>query len=842
VTQQNEKAVDESRVAETDGTRRFDRKRSYSIQITPSTIWLGTLLALVVSVMIGVFEYLLAPVMVNDRVFSTVNITTEVLRTTCAITVFGVVWLTRRFSLDIRSLTIAMAFLAAGILTILRLLTFPQMPSVSGSSEDIDHSLYLTVFLRYTIGVAMLGSVFIRKQSQTSKKGIRVAIFATAAYLVAVTAIVLAPGNPLPSIQQGGVLLHPGIVEMELGAICVSYIAALGYAWIAVKDNDSRYALVSIGMILYAQAGFAFLQSPTSEDAVFLVGRATALVGFFLVFLAVMKTSLYLPYVKLESATREFGLAKSEVIKKTEEMRALAQDLTERRLVEAALRKSEKSYRDLVETATEGVWRIDENTKTVFVNRQMAEMLGYSVEEIEGTAMSDFVEPSARQTFGQHMDSRRKGVKERYELPFVRKDGRVIHGLISATPAFDEIGDFKGSTAFVTDITERKRSEDALRASERMLFRFLVDLPVGIVVNDPKGRPLFSNDKARQILGAALDTSVADDAVVAFRQGHVAGTDRSYPIDRSPMTRALKGESSMVDDFEIRRGTENVQLEIWGTPVTDQNGQVLYGIVAFQDITERKKSEQLIIDLNKSLEIHAKRLADINKELETFSYSVSHDLRAPLRTIDGFSTILLEHHSGALDEKGKDYLNRVRAGCQRMGQLIDDMLKLSRITRDEMTWEKVDLSKIARSVLAEIRKAQPERRVKLSIEDGLVVHGDARLYRILMTNLLENAWKFCQKQPRPVIEFGATAINGERVLFVKDNGAGFDMKHAGRLFVPFQRLHSSVEFAGTGIGLATAQRIVYRHGGRIWAEGEVGKGATFYFTEGHGGSISATDA
>jgi PAS domain S-box-containing protein len=842
VTQQNDIAAGEPRIEEADGTGRPDEKRSYSIHITPSTIWLGTFLALVVSVIIGLFEYLLAPVTVDDRVFSTVNITTEILRTTCAITVFGVVWLTRRFSLDRRSLIIAMAFLAAGILTILRLLAFPEMPSMSGPSEDIDHSLYLTVFLRYTIGVAMLGSVFTRKERQVSKKGIRVAIFATAAYVVAVSAIVLVPGSPLPSLQQGGILLHPGFIEIESGAIAVSYVAAFGYAWIAARENDSRYALVSIGMILYAQAGFAFMEDPTSEDAVFLVGRATALVGFFLVFLAVMKTSLYHPYVKLEKATRDFDLAKSEVTKKTEEMRALAQDLTERRLVEAALRKSEKSYRDLVETATEGIWRIDENTTTLLVNQQMAEMLGYKVEEIEGKAMSEFVEPSARQTYDQHMERRRKGTKERYELPFIRKDGQEIHTLISATPAFDEMGDFKGSIAFVTDITERKRSEDALRASERMLFRFLVDLPVGIVVSDPKGRPLFSNDKAKQILGTRVDTGIADDAVIASLEGYVAGTDRSYPVERSPMTRALNGESSMVDDVEIRRRGESVQLEIWGAPVTDQNGKVLYGIVAFQDITERKKSEQMIVDLNKSLEIHAKRLADINKELETFSYSVSHDLRAPLRTIDGFSTILLEHYAGAFDDKGKDYLNRVKAGCRRMGQLIDDMLKLSRITRDEMTWEKVDLSKIARSVLAEIRKAQPERKVKLSVEDGLVVHGDARLYRILMTNLLENAWKFCQKQPRPVIEFGVTTINGERIFFVRDNGAGFDMKHAGKLFVPFQRLHSSVEFAGTGIGLATAQRIVYRHGGRIWAEGEVGKGATFYFTEGRGGNTPKTAA
>ena len=819
-----------------EGTGQSSDRKPVSVELSSKTIWLVALVFLAVSVLIGLFEYLLAPVSVDTRIFSTINITTEVLRTTCAISVFGVVWLTRRFSLDRRSLVIAMAFLAAGILTLIRMLTFPAMPSVSGLTEDVDHSLYLTVFLRYTIGLAMLGSVFVGIERQVSRNGIRFALIATAAYIAVATAIVLIPGSPLPEIEAGGILLHPGFVELELGAIAISYLAAFNYARLAARENSGRYALVSIGLILYAQAGFAFLEDPATEDAVFLIGRATALVGFFLVFLAVMKASLLHPYVRLDRATKAFEDTRSEVVKKTEEMRMLAQDLTERRLVEAALRKSEKGYRDLVETATEGIWRIDEDTSTIFVNQQMAQMLGFTVKEMEGTSMSDYVDKASLPLFERHMVLRKKGVRERYEISFVRKDGRKIHVLVSATPAIDEMGEFKGSIAFLTDITERKRSEDALRASERMLFRFLVDLPVGIVVSDPAGRLLFSNDRARQILGVEVDTSIPDEATIAFQEAYVAGTDKHYPTNRSPIVRALKGEASVVDDVEIRKGQEKVQLEIWGAPVTDQEGDVLYGIAAFQDITERKISEQVIMDLNRSLEIHSKRLADINKELETFSYSVSHDLRAPLRTIDGFSSILLEHYSNVLDDKGKDYLGRVKAGCRRMAQLIDDMLKLSRITRDEMTWEKVNLSKTARNVLAELRKAQPERKVKLVVEDGLVVQGDARLYRILLTNLIGNAWKFCQKQPRPVIEFGATAINGERVFFVRDNGAGFDMKHAERLFVPFQRLHSSVEFAGTGIGLATAQRIVYRHGGRIWAEAEVGKGATFYFTEGQGGN------
>ena len=232
-----------------------------------------------------------------------------------------------------------------------------------------------------------------------------------------------------------------------------------------------------------------------------------------------------------------------------------------------------------------------------------------------------------------------------------------------------------------------------------------------------------------------------------------------------------------------------------------------------------------------------------NKELEAFSYSVSHDLRAPLRSIDGFGQILLEDYADILDAQGKDHLVRVRSATQHMGELIDDLLKLSRVTRSEMKQVLVDLSALARAIAVELRKSQPERRVQFVIAPGAVANGDARLLRVLLENLLANAWKFTSKHPTARIEFGVTQLGevgsqqsavGSRqsqiVYFVRDDGAGFDMSYAGKLFGAFQRLHTASEFPGTGIGLATVQRIVYRHGGRVWAEGAVDQGATFYFT------------
>jgi light-regulated signal transduction histidine kinase (bacteriophytochrome) len=219
-----------------------------------------------------------------------------------------------------------------------------------------------------------------------------------------------------------------------------------------------------------------------------------------------------------------------------------------------------------------------------------------------------------------------------------------------------------------------------------------------------------------------------------------------------------------------------------------------------------------------------------NKELEAFAYSVSHDLRAPLRSMDGFSQALLDDYSDKLDEQGRDYLKRVRAGAQRMGTLIEDLLKLSRIARHEMQREQVDLSALAGKIAAELKESEPSRDVVLSIQDGLVADGDERLLRVVLENLLGNAWKFTGKRAKAVIELGATEHEGQTAYFVRDNGAGFDMAYADKLFGAFQRLHSTSEFTGTGIGLATVQRIVHRHGGRVWAEGKVGEGATFFFT------------
>ena len=244
------------------------------------------------------------------------------------------------------------------------------------------------------------------------------------------------------------------------------------------------------------------------------------------------------------------------------------------------------------------------------------------------------------------------------------------------------------------------------------------------------------------------------------------------------------------------------------------------------------ESEQAALELAETRAELVRDLEHKNRELESFSYAVSHDLRAPLRRIDSFSRAILESQSDKLDESGRRYLDRVREASQQMSQLIDDVLYLSRVTRADLREQDVDLSTLAQLILARLQESEPARKVEVKIRPGVIVTGDGQLLRIALENLFENAWKFTSKQAESRIEFGVTQASGEPTYFIRDNGAGFNMTYVDRLFGPFQRLHAQGDFPGSGIGLATVQRIIHRHGGRVWAEGLVGQGATFQFTLG----------
>ncbi len=387
------------------------------------------------------------------------------------------------------------------------------------------------------------------------------------------------------------------------------------------------------------------------------------------------------------------------------------------------------------------------------------------------------------------------------------------------------------SDAFNDMLSQIQQRDDSLRAKEARLRAILESALDAIITMDHEGRITAFNPAAEKMFGyertRAVGAPLADLIIPpALRERHRRGLG-AY-LDR--------GESAVLgrrlEISAMRAGGEEFPVELAITRIPQEGPPIFTGFI--RDITERKQAEREIRQLNEQLERRvAERTAQLeasNRELEAFTYSVSHDLRAPLRSIDGFTSALMEDGGAVLDEKCHRHLSRVRAAAARMGMLIDDLLSLSRLTRAEMRRERVDLSALGRQIAEELRHSQPNRAVSVTIEDGLVVDGDSHLLRVVVENLLRNAWKYTSKHDRASIELAAGGNGAKHVYHVRDDGAGFDMAHVDLLFRPFQRLHRQADFEGTGVGLATVQRIIERHGGRIWAEGAVEKGATFYFT------------
>jgi PAS domain S-box-containing protein len=403
------------------------------------------------------------------------------------------------------------------------------------------------------------------------------------------------------------------------------------------------------------------------------------------------------------------------------------------------------------------------------------------------------------------------------------KSGEIRTWLFSA-----ESIDIAGETCLIgvsVDITESKRAVEVIREREKRFSDIADSAMEWIWEVDAKGKYIYSSPVVEKILGYNHEEIMKKHFYDLF-----------LPEEREELKKAAFAafaQKQPIKDLINKNRCKNgktVELLTSGVPVIDEAGNLLGYRGVDTDVTERRRAEQALKESMANLEQSSNQLAATNKELEAFSYSVSHDLRAPLRSIDGFSQALLEDYEKKLDKTGQDYLRRLRTASQKMGELIDGILKLSRLTRSEMHHVPIDLSTLAEEITNRFQEMQPERRVKFAIAKDLTTNGDPQLLRVLLENLLGNAWKFTSKNPRAKIEFSMNRNNGKKAFFVRDNGVGFDMTYADRLFSAFQRLHEATEFPGTGIGLATVQRIINRHGGTIWAEGAVGKGATFHFT------------
>jgi PAS domain S-box-containing protein len=479
-------------------------------------------------------------------------------------------------------------------------------------------------------------------------------------------------------------------------------------------------------------------------------------------------------------------------------------------------------YRSLVLAIAQVIWTLDSGGSMTGEQLSWSTYTGQTFDEYRGRGWLAAVHPDDRVSTVE-VWARAVFATVPYELEhrLRRHDGQYRYFSVRAVPVVGDDGGVREWVGIHTDITERKRTEQTLRDGERK-FRELADsMPQIVWAAGPDGHFDYYNRRWYDFTGRPEGI-----------RGDESWTDVVHPDDQTECLARWHSATQSGDAYEIEyRLRAKTGIYHWflrrALPVRDPAGNITRWFGTCTNIDAVKRTEEVLRRANQEIDAQ-------NRELEAFSYSVAHDLRSPLRSIDGFSQALLEDNAGQLDAQGKGYLTRVRAAAQRMAHLIDDLLSLSRVSRTELRREKVDLTQVVRAIGERLRETDPTRDVELVVEDGLVAHGDPALLAAAVGNLLANAWKFTSRRPRAHIEVGLTSKNGRSAYFVRDDGAGFDMAHAGKLFGAFQRLHANTEFPGTGIGLVIVQRIVRRHDGEVWAEAEVARGATFFFTLGHG--------
>ena len=510
-----------------------------------------------------------------------------------------------------------------------------------------------------------------------------------------------------------------------------------------------------------------------------------------------------------------------------------ARDITVRK-------QAEEKFRLVVESARNAMVMIDCTGRIVLVNTQTEKLFGYGRGEMLGQSVELLVPErfrgehvDHRADFFAHPEARTMGVGR--DLSGRRKDGSEFPVEIGLNPIVTDEGLLVLSA--IVDITGRKQAREALREKEELVRLVMDVMPVGLILTDREGTIISTNPAVQEIWGGATFVGIP-------QYGDFKGwwADTGKPVEPEDWTaaRAIRtGRSFHDEEIEIEAfdGAHKFILNS-AVPIRDSREQVLGLVIVHQDITQRKHAEQEIRLLNEQLERRVQeRTAQIeaaNKELEGFTYSVSHDLRSPLRAIDGFSQILLTEYAPGLEGEPRRCLQRISENTRKMGRLIDDLLRFSRLGRQAMTRNPVAMADLVRQCLDELAAEREGRQVEIVFGELPPCRADATLLKQVWLNLLANALKFTRKRDPARVEAGSFAQDGEVVYFVRDNGVGFDMAYADKLFGVFQRLHRQEDFEGTGVGLALTQRIVHRHGGRIWAEARPEQGAAFYFTLGRG--------
>lgn len=622
------------------------------------------------------------------------------------------------------------------------------------------------------------------------------------------------------------------LLLLSLGAWCAQ--PNRGAIGLLIADDAGGASLRHLlPAVLVLVPALAWLRLSAVQAGVVGVDAAGAL--FVSLVMAILGGALAIDAGRLSRLDRRNREAADELVALAEDLerqvaartRELSHNADELRRQIAERQSAEALFRAVFEAVPDAVLVVGPNGLIKLANRRCEAVLGYTPERLLGVPLASLIPPDMQDS---HRVRWRRFLARPTsytlfgatgDLSVVRADGRRLPVEV-ALGAFDSNAGPR-IVVSIRDIEARIVATNKARQADQR-FRAVVDnLPLGIFVADgaPDGRLREANPALLRILEAESLQQLVETPTSLF---HASARERATLLAEAQRCGGL----NQADFTGTTLRGRDFAASLTVVPRQTSDGVLWDGLI--EDITDRKQAQQRILDLNAALTARAAELEVANRELEAFSYSVSHDLRAPLRAIDGFSRIIEQDCADRLGEANRDRLSRVRYNAQRMGVLIDDLLNLARVTRAPLHWRAVDLSALATDIVAGLREQDPRRDVEVHIAPDLHTRGDGPLLRVVLVNLLDNAWKFTGHTARPCISFAREDDGNEPVFVVRDNGAGFDMAHAEQLFGPFQRLHTSDEFPGTGVGLATVQRIIHKHGGRIWAQAQPQRGACFRFT------------